>query len=203
MHAVEVLERFLPLKFWADFTTETNVYRERCNKDAANADPDEIEVEQGLHGLPHAKAAWQQDYDLQWVPLSLGQTLKWFGMHVGMAIRPCHNTAAYWDTNSRADDFNSYLSRNRFNLITKYMYLNHAQQHHFDDNGKLKDPYHKVRPLIDLCVNKWAENWVIDWFCTLLQKVLRTLSSLPTAGIPHLDLWNYYLTDMLATLLGQ
>ena len=166
MHAVEVLERFLPLKFWADFTTETNAYRERCNKDAANADPDEIEVEQGLQGLPHAKAGWQQDYDLQWVPLSLGQTLKWFGMHVGMAIRPRHNTAAYWDTNSygclRADDFNSYLSRNRFNLITKYMYLNHAQQHHFDDNGKLKDPYHKVRPLIDLCVNKWAENWVID-----------------------------------------
>ena len=123
MHAVEVLERFLPLKFWADFTTETNAYRERCNKDAANADPDEIEVEQGLQGLPHAKAGWQQDYDLQWVPLSLGQTLKWFGMHVGMAIRPRHNTAAYWDTNSygclRADDFNTYLSRNRFNLIPK------------------------------------------------------------------------------------
>jgi len=226
-----------------------------------------------LQGLPHAKAGWQQDYDLQWVPLSLGQTLKWFGMHVGMAIRPRHNTAAYSYGCLRADEFNSYLSRNRFNLITKYMYLNHAQQHHFDDNGKLKDPYHKVRPLIDLCVNKWAENWVIDewnsidegkiqysgtmcpvrsfdpdkpikhgikiicandsktgycsglepytgaghrvtgdtdedydtlnmvkdWFFTLVQKVLRTLSSLPTAGIPHLDLWNYYLTDMLAT----
>ena len=44
------------------------------------------------------------------------------------------------------------------------MYLNHAQQHHFDANGKLIDPYHKVRPLIDMCVKTWAENWVIGEF---------------------------------------
>ena len=96
------------------FAKETNAYRERCNKVTANADPDEIEVKQGLAGFPHAKAVWQQDYDLQWVPLSLGQSLKWFGMHAGMAIRPRNNTAAYWDSSSyvflRADDFNSYLS---------------------------------------------------------------------------------------------
>ena len=131
MHAVEVLERFLPLKFWAEFTQETNAYRERCKADAANADPDDLKVEKGLAGQPHATASWKCDYDLQWVPLSLGQTLKWFGMNVGMAIRPRHNTAAHWDTNSygclKPADYSNYMSRNRFNLITKYMYMNHAE----------------------------------------------------------------------------
>jgi len=53
------------------------------------------------------------------------------------------------------------MSRNRFNLITKYMYLNHANATHFDTNGRLIDPYHKVRPLIDLCKRVWLENWNI------------------------------------------
>ena len=166
MHAVEVLERFLPLKFWAEFAQETNAYRERCNRDPANADPDEIEVETGLNGQPYSKAAWKCDYDLQWVPLSLGQTLKWFGMNVGMAIRPRHNTAAHWDENSygclKPDEYHNFMSRNRFNLITKYMYLNHAEAHHFNADGKLLNPYHKVQPLIDLCKRVWLQNWNID-----------------------------------------
>ena len=168
MHAVEVLERFLPLKFWAEFAQETNAYRERCQQDARNAHPDEIEVENGMNGQPYAKAAWRCDYDLPWVPLSLGQSLRWFGMNVGMAIRPRNNTAAHWDQNSYGcltpDDYNKFMSRNRFNLITKYMYLNHAQPHHFNENGKLLNPYHKVQPLIDLCKRLWYENWIIDEF---------------------------------------
>jgi len=61
----------------------------------------------------------------------------------------------------RADDYSMFMSRNRFNLITKYMYLNHASAEHFDANGKLLDPYHKVRPLITLCKKTWLENWNI------------------------------------------
>ena len=53
------------------------------------------------------------------------------------------------------------MSRNRFNLITKYMYLNHATAQHFDTSGRLIDPYHKVRPLIDVCKKLWLENWNI------------------------------------------
>ena len=168
MHAIEVLERFLPLKFWAEFSQETNAYRERCQQNPINADPDEQEVEIGLNGQPYAKAAWKCDYDLPWVPLSLGQTLRWFGMNVGMAIRPRNNTAAHWDANKYGcltpDDYSKYMSRNRFNLITKYMYLNHAEAHHFDGNGKLLNPYHKVQPLIDLCKQTWYDNWTIDEF---------------------------------------
>ena len=82
-----------------------------------------------------------------------------------MAICPWHKVASYWDINSygclKADDYSLFMSRNRFNQITKYMYLNHAQEHHFDENGKLLDPYHKVRPLIDLCKKIWLENWYI------------------------------------------
>ena len=63
MHAVEVLERFLPLKFWAGFTQETNAYHDRCQKDPSNADPDKKDVETALNGQPHAKAGWQHDYD--------------------------------------------------------------------------------------------------------------------------------------------
>ena len=166
MHAVEVLERFLPLKFWAEFAQETNAYRERCAANPINADPDEAEVENGLNGQPYSKAAWKCDYDLQWVPLSLGQSLKWFGMNIGMAIRPRHNTASHWDANSygclKPDDYSTFMSRNRFNLITKYMYLNHAEAHHFNADGKLLNPYHKVQPLIDLCKRTWLHNWNID-----------------------------------------
>ena len=85
-----------------------------------------------------------------------------------MAIRPRHNTAAHWDTNSygclKPDDYSNYMSRNRFNLITKYMYLNHAERHHFNADGKLLNPFHKVQPLIDLCKRLWLENWNIDEF---------------------------------------
>ena len=82
-----------------------------------------------------------------------------------MAIRPRHNTASYWDQDVYGaltpDAYSSYMSRNRFNLITKYMYLNHACAEHFDANGKLIDPYHKIRPLIDICKTLWLENWNI------------------------------------------
>ena len=37
MYAVEVLERFLPLKFWAGFTQETNAYHDRCKEKDAEA----------------------------------------------------------------------------------------------------------------------------------------------------------------------
>ena len=75
----------------------------------------------GLNGQPYAKAAWKCDCDLPWVPLSLGQTLRWFGMNVGMAIRPRHNMAAHWDNNCygslKPGEYGSFMSRNRFNLI--------------------------------------------------------------------------------------
>jgi len=94
MHAIHVLEKFLPLNFWSKFAQETNAYRDRCNEDPLNADPDEEDVEEYLKNKPHEKKAWQQDYDLKWVPMSLGSSLRWFGLHVGMAIRPHHNTAS-------------------------------------------------------------------------------------------------------------
>ena len=168
MHPILVLERFLPIDFWTKFTQETNAYKDRQTADPQKADPDELDVMLGLADKPHTKAAWKNDYDLNWIPLSVGTTLKWFGLHVGMAIRPRHNTAAYWDQDVYGcltpDAYSSYMSRNRFNLITKYMYLNYAAAEHFDANGKLIDPYHKVRPLIDVCKKLWLENWNIGEF---------------------------------------
>ena len=165
MHPVLVLERFLPMSFWTNFTQETNAYRERQAKNPNMADEDEADVLEALEGKPNSKAAWRNDYDLNWVPLSVGSSLKWFGLHVGMAVRPRHNTAAYWDMDIYGcltpDAYSNYMSRNRFNLITKYMYLNYAAADHFDANGKLIDPYHKVRPLIDICKQTWLENWNI------------------------------------------
>ena len=105
MHLVLVLERYatctcsgkVSANVFVDKFYETNAYRERQTKNPDLADADEADVLEGLEGRPHAKAAWKNDYDLNWVPLSVGSTLKWFGLHVGMAIRPRHNTAAYWD----------------------------------------------------------------------------------------------------------
>ena len=88
MHPILVLERFLPMGFWTKFTQETNAYRDRCNKDPQLADPDECDVMDAMSKTPNVKAAWMNDYDLKWTPLSLGTTLRWFGLHVGMAIRP-------------------------------------------------------------------------------------------------------------------
>ena len=167
MHAIHVLERFLPLSFWSNFAQETNAYYERCNATPGRegADPEEEEVLENLSKQPEAKRAWEHDYDIKWEPQSLGSSLKWFGLHVGMAIRPRHNTASYWDSNTygclKPDDYGLYMSRNRFNQVTKYMYLNYAAAEHFDANGKLIDPYHKVRPLIDLCKKTWLDNWNI------------------------------------------
>ena len=42
------------------------------------------------------------------------------------------------------DAYCNCMSRNRFNLITKYMYLNYAAAEHFDTNGNLIDLYHKL-----------------------------------------------------------
>ena len=99
--------------------------KDRCTKNPD--DPAEPDILEAMNKTPNVKAAWMNDYDLKWTPLSLGTTLKWFGLHVGMAIRPRHNTAAYWDQDvygcMTPDAYCNYMSRNRFNLITKYMYL--------------------------------------------------------------------------------
>ena len=80
--------------------------------------------------------------------LSVGTSLRWFGLHIDMAIRPRHNTASFWDQDVYGaltpDAYYSCMSRTLLNLITKYMYLNHACAEHFDANGKLIDPYHKI-----------------------------------------------------------
>jgi hypothetical protein len=53
------------------------------------------------------------------------------------------------------------MSRNRFNLIGKYFYVNHAKPEDFVNN-KLINPLHKVQPLIDVLVKSFADNWVIQ-----------------------------------------
>ena len=49
MHPIVVLERFLPMQFWTNFTQETNAYRERCAKDPSLADADEEDVMDSLY----------------------------------------------------------------------------------------------------------------------------------------------------------
>ena len=43
MHPILVLERFLPISFWTNFTQQTNAYRDRCTADPLNADDDEAD----------------------------------------------------------------------------------------------------------------------------------------------------------------
>jgi len=57
------------------------------------------------------------------------------------------------------------MSRNRFNLEKKYFYINHAEEDDFEDNGKLKDTWHKVRPFITVAgqfVEK-LEYWAVEF----------------------------------------
>ena len=53
------------------------------------------------------------------------------------------------------------MSRNRFNLMKKYFYINHAKEEDFDAKGKLIDPWHKVRPFIDVLQENLLKNWNI------------------------------------------
>ena len=94
MRPVFVLERFLPLSFWTSFTQKTNAYRDRQLKNPNMADADEADVLDALEGKPNSKAAWKNDYDLNCVPRSVGSSLNSFVLHVGMAVRPRHNTVA-------------------------------------------------------------------------------------------------------------
>ena len=53
------------------------------------------------------------------------------------------------------------MSRNRYNLIRKFFYLNHARpEDHI--NGKLRDKFHKIHPMLDLCNKTFKENWKLS-----------------------------------------
>ena len=55
--------------------------------------------------------------------------------------------------------FGDYLSRNRFNQIKRFFYMNEAKPEDHTDDGKLKDPSHKVRPLIDQLLKEFMEQY--------------------------------------------
>jgi hypothetical protein len=167
-----VLERFIPVSFWARVAQETNAYRERCLRDPAAVDGDDPDITlSNVEGndnedlLAAEAAMFNRDYDLKWKDQSLGSIVTWVGMHIGMCLRPRANQSSYWDPRHigalRPDAYGDYMSRNRFNLINKYFYINHAKPQDFVDN-KLINPLHKVQPLVDILVKTFGDNWTIN-----------------------------------------
>ena len=165
MHPCVIVEQFIPIHMFARIAQETNAYRARCKQSAKNMDADEADFYDAPQVTEDDISAFERDYDLQWEDQSIGSIIRYLGMHIGMAIRPRRSISDYWSKDSfgclTPDSFSRYMSRNRFNLVKKYFYINHAEEDDFDDNGKLKDPWHKVRPFITELQDNLLKNWNI------------------------------------------
>ena len=77
------------------FTQQTNAYRDRCAADSQNADDYELDVVEKLYPQP------EERMDERLRP-EMGTPLCWnitemVWPAIGIAIRPRHNTAAYWE----------------------------------------------------------------------------------------------------------
>ena len=104
MSPCQVLERFIPVSFWARVAQETNAYRQRCQQDAAAVDGDDPDI-----SVPNAETneettvskaevdLFNRDYDIKWKDQSVGSIVTWIGMHIGMCLRPRANQQSYWD----------------------------------------------------------------------------------------------------------
>ena len=165
MHPCVVLEQFIPMSMYARIAQETNAYRARCKESGKNADLDELDVYDAPGMTDELIQEHDRDYDVIWENQSIGSVVRYMGIHVGMAIRPRRNISDYWSKDSygclTADNFGRYMSRNRFNVIKKYFYINHAKEEHFDAKGRLLDPWHKLRPFIDVVQENLLKNWNI------------------------------------------
>ena len=167
MHPCVVLEQFIPISMYARIAQETNAYRARCKQTSNNMDHDELDFYDNPKVTDEDISLFERDYELKWEDQSIGSICRYIGMHVGMAIRdgPRRTIEDYWSKESfgclTPDNFSQYMSRNRFNLIKKYFYINHAQPNAFDDNGKLIDPWHKLRPFIVELQDNLLKNWNI------------------------------------------
>ena len=160
-----VLEQFIPMSMYARIAQETNAYRARCKENTRHMDLDEQDFYDSKDVTDEDVKFFERDYDLKWEDQSIGSILRYIGMHQGMALRPRKNISEYWSKDEFGcigpDNFSRYMSRNRFNLVKKYFYVNHAEETDFDDNGKLKDPWHKIRPFITVLQDNLLKNWNI------------------------------------------
>ena len=91
--------------------------------------------------------------------------LRWVGLNLGMTIEPKHRVSEHWREKTigvmTPDTYVAVMSRNRYNLIHKFFYLNHARpEHHV--NGELIDKFHKIRPILELCNRTFKENWTLS-----------------------------------------
>ena len=165
MHPCVVLEQFIPISMYARIAQETNAYRARCKQTSNNMDHDELDFYDNPKVTDEDISLFERDYELKWEDQSIGSICRYIGMYVGMAIRPRRSIEDYWSKESfgclTPDNFSQYMLRNRFNLIKKYFYINHAQPNAFDDNGKLIDPWHKLRPFIVELQDNLLKNWNI------------------------------------------
>ena len=168
MHPCVIVEQFIPITMFAKIAQETNAYRGQCKQSAKHMDADEQDFYDSNEVTDEQVADFERDYDLPWEDQSIGSIIRYLGVHVGMAIRPRRSIADFWSKESfgciSPDTFGRYMSRNRFNLIKKYFYVNHATEEDFDQNGKLLNPWHKLRPFIVTVQENLLRNWNIGQF---------------------------------------
>ena len=89
-----------------------------------------------------------------------------FGTLLAQARRPRARHSDYWSTRTvgplTPDNFGDFDSRNKNNLFWKYFYINHATPEAFGDDGRLKDIFHKVRPVIDELNRTFWHNYILE-----------------------------------------
>mmetsp|Transcript_17433 Transcript_17433/g.22606 ORF Transcript_17433/g.22606 Transcript_17433/m.22606 type:complete len:549 (+) Transcript_17433:828-2474(+) len=160
MGAAEVMSKFVPNHFWEMAALETNAYRRRWEANERQGDEDQ-ELDPMEEGAP---------YDIKWEDLTLGSMLRWVGLNLGMTIEPKHRTQEHWRKEQigvmTPDSYGAVMSRNRYNLVRKFFYLNHAEPDDHVD-GRLKDKFHKVRPMLELVNGTIKKNWCLSRFVVI------------------------------------
>ena len=88
----------------------------------------------------------------KWVPVTIPEMEKFLGLVILMGIIYKPSTPLYWSTDELFSTpiFSQLMTRNRFQLIEKFLHFNNNLDPSYDPLDENRDRLHKVRPILDI-----------------------------------------------------
>ena len=178
--ALQYFLYFVPLSFWEKVAAATNKYYKKWVENGCGVGEGldaEDEFDEQLRDTFAQTAAGDKQkvrgYGLEWQDVTVQDLLKFVGLCLSHAVNPRGSLQDQWDRTAHggipSGIFGDYMSRNRFMQIKRFLYLNHVDRDTDIDphTEKLKCPFHKVKPLVDVLKSTFKQCWQMGFHVTL------------------------------------
>ena len=97
----------------------------------------------------------------KWVPVTLPEMKKFLGLVILMGIIYKPSIPLYWSTDELFSTpiFSQFITRNRFQLIEKFLHFNNNVDPNYDPLDENRERLHKLRPILDILRGQCKSVW--------------------------------------------